>query len=231
MNYVWEVMLKAIDQGIPEQNIRFQVGKDYSAYMELSGEYLNQEKIEHNAVIELNPYFRFFDIFKDLFHPDLILYPKLRENLSNLILHQLAQNDRFSGMTKEEYYKKLLYHDLDREVFGQNARKAISLFYKEEQAIILSGILRQYETGSSLDLFTDMMESLIPNNIVYHSNENPYEILIYIGQKREKRLTEKVDFLIYTFVEIPYCTDIYYEYHFGILGMEETMVLDEITMC
>lgn len=231
MNYVWEVMLNAVDQGIPQQNIRFQIGKDYSAYMELSSEYLNQEKLEQNAVIELNPYFRFFDIFKDLFQPDLMLYPKLRENLSNLILHQLAQNDKLSGMTKEEYFKKLLYHDLEQEVFGENARKAISLFYKEEQAIILSGILRQYETGSSLDLFTDMMESLIPNNIVYHSNENPYEILIYIGQKREKRLTEKINFLIYTFVEIPYFTDIYYEYHFGILGMEETMVLDEISMC
>ena len=97
--------------------------------------------------------------------------------------------------------------------------------------MILSGLLRQYQTGSSLDIFNDMVEELIPQNIIYRSNENFYEILVYIGVKKEKRISEKMDFLVRMFVDLPYHVDIYYEYHFGIIGVEATMRIDEIALC
>ena len=102
---------------------------------------------------------------------------------------------------------------------------------REEQEIILSGLLRQYQTGSSLDIFKDMVEALIPENIIYHSNENFYEILVYIGARKEKRIASRVEFLVDMFVDLPYHVDIYYEHHFGILGVEPTMKIDEIALC
>ena len=65
MNYLWEVMLKLREQGLPEHSIRYQMPDEFSAYMELSMPYLNQESIEENAVVEINPYYRFYHIFKD----------------------------------------------------------------------------------------------------------------------------------------------------------------------
>lgn len=231
MNYLWNVLLQAKKQQIEEKKLKFQMAKHYSAYMEISNVYLNQSKLTDDCMIEVNPYYRFFDIFKDMFQPNLTEYEELRKSLTNLIFHQLAQNDVLSGMTKEEYYKKLLYKDFQNGRFGEENKKRISYFDREEREVILSGLLRQYETGSSLDLFKDMMEALILNNIVYHSNQNPYEILIFIGQRERKELKEKVRFLIEMFLEIPYEVDIYYEHHFGIIEMEETMVIDEIMLC
>ena len=117
------------------------------------------------------------------------------------------------------------------DAFGSDAREAIALFSRDEREFILSGLLKQYETGSSLDIFKDMMETLIPNNIVYLSNQNSFELLVYIGRKKDKVLEDKMRFLIKMFVEIPYHVEIYYEYHFGIMGMEETMSVDEIILC
>jgi len=231
MNFLWEAMLQAKRQGIPKSDIRFRAASNYSAYMEVSEPCLNQNKVEKGSVIEVNPYYRFYEIFKDMLHPDMTEFPQLRENLTNLIFHQLAENDQLSGMTREEYHKKLLYRDFEQGVFGKKAKEAMQLFQKEEQEILLSGLLRQYETGSSLDLFTDIIKGLISNHIVYHSNQNSYEILIYVGQKKGKTIVEKLNFLIHMFAEVTYDIEIYYEYHFGILGMEETMVIDEITMC
>ena len=134
-------------------------------------------------------------------------------------------------MTREEYYKKLLYEDFMGDAFGSDAREAIALFSRDEREFILSGLLKQYETGSSLDIFKDMMETLIPNNIVYLSSQNSFELLVYIGWKKDKVLEDKMRFLIKMFVEIPYHVEIYYEYHFGIMGMEETMSMDEIILC
>ena len=231
MNYLWEVMLALKKCGVPEKNIRFQMPREFSAYMELSGSYLNQKEIEEGEIIEINPYYRFYNIFKDFFRPHQKEFSKLKENLFHLIFHQLMQNDAVSGMSREEYYKKLLYQDLEDHAFGTQARETMALFCREEQEILLSGLLKQYETGSSLDMFKDMMEALIPRNIVYHSNQNSYEILIYIGQKKEKEIVKKLDFLINMFLELPYYVDIYYEYHFGIIEMAETMEIDEIILC
>lgn len=230
MNYLWEVLLRAKQQGIKENTIRFVMAKNYSAYMEIAGEFLNQDTLEKSSVVEVNPYFRFYDIFKDLYAPELQDYPKLRDSLTNLLLHQLAQNDVLSGMTREEYYKKLLFQDLEQGAFGERAVEAIRLFERDEQEVVLSGMLRQYQTGSSLDIFKDMMEELVPNNIVYHSNDNFYEVLVYVDQKQNKRISTRIEFLIQMFIELPYHVDIYYEYHFGILGVGETMKIDEIAL-
>ncbi|WP_124065292.1 hypothetical protein [Clostridium sp. E02] len=231
MNYLWGVMLQLKRQGIPEKSIRFQMAHEFSTYMELSTPYLNQIELEEGSVIEVNPYYRFYNIFKDLFQPDLEEFSTLRGNLFHLILHQLAQNDVLSGMTKEEYHKKLLYQDLMEDAFGTKAKESVILFDGEEREVILSGLLKQYETGSSLDMFKDMMEALIPNNIVYHSNQNSYEILVYIGREKDKTIIAKMDFLVKMFIELPYHVDVFYNYHFGIVEIDETMVIDEITLC
>lgn len=231
MNYLWEAMLQLRKQGVTESTVRFKMPRRFSSYMELSIPCLNQEEMGEGEVIEVNPYYRFYNIFKDFYQPDLKDYPMLRDNLFHLIFHLLAQNDALSGMTKEEYHKKLLYRDLEECAFGESARNAIGLFTRDEREFILSGMLKQYETGSSLDMFKDMMEELIPDNIVYHSNQNSYEILVFIGRKMDKTLEGKMGFLVNMFVELPYHVEIYYEHHFGIMAIEETMEIDEIIMC
>ncbi len=230
MNVLWEVLLKARQQGFDEKELRFVIAKDYSAYMEVSNICLNEDTLRRPAVIEFNPYYRFYDIFRDMYQPDVTDFPELRESLTNLLLHQLAQNDIVSGMTREEYYKELLYRDLDGGAFGTEAARAIRLFKRDSREVILSGLLRQYQTGSSLDIFRDMVEELIPCSIVYHSNSNANEVLVYVGLKKGRKIMAKMDFLVEMFIELPYSVDVYYEYHFGILGMEDTMRIDEIMM-
>ena len=231
MNYLWEAFLKAEEQGIEKDKIRFFFFLSYSGYMEIADRFLNQKELQEQLEIEVNPYYRFYDIFKDLFHPEMWEFPDLRKSLANLIFHLLAENDSMSGMTKEEYYKHFLYQNIRDGFFGWDAAETIELFKREERELILSGILRQYQTGSSLDIFKDMAEELIPESIIYHSNENYYEILVYVGVKKEEKIVAKVEFLVKLFVDLPYHVDVYYEHHFGIIGVEETMRIDEIALC
>ena len=196
MNYLWEAFLKAEEQGIEKDKIRFLIAESYSGYMEIADRFLNQKELQEQLETEVNPYYRFYDIFKDLFHPEMWEFPDLRKSLANLIFHLLAENDSMSGMTKEEYYKHFLYQNIRDGFFGWDAAETIELFKREERELILSGILRQYQTGSSLDIFKDMAEELIPESIIYHSNENYYEILVYVGVKKEEKIVAKVEFLV-----------------------------------
>ena len=65
MNYIWDIIIKARQLGIDETKIKFIAAKSYSPYMELSNENINFKDIEQE--VELNPYYRFFEIFKYFF--------------------------------------------------------------------------------------------------------------------------------------------------------------------
>ena len=64
MNYIWELTIKAIQKGIDESDIFYIIGQPFSAYMELSMECMNEKEIPQN--VEINPFYRYFDIFKQL---------------------------------------------------------------------------------------------------------------------------------------------------------------------
>lgn len=229
MRYLWEVVLKAREEKIPLGSIRFIHAPRGSGYMELALPCLNQTEIS-GTEIEVNTYYRFYSVFRDMFSPEQKEYPALRRSLTDLILHMLAENDVRSGMTKEEYYKKLLARDVGSGVFGSGVGIVFAALKEEERGLLMSGWLRSFCTGSSLAIFTDMIHGLVEDSIVYHNNDSPREMLIYTGLKKTGELELKIRILVDLFLDIQYKTEIFYEYHFGILGVEETMQIDEIAM-
>lgn len=231
MNYLWEILLQAKAQGIAEEDIRFQQARSYSPYIELAEECLNIKKLEKPCLVELNPNYRFQKVFQELFHPDVTEYPVLRESLFQLLIHQIGENDIRAGMTREEYYKKMLGKAFAGGVYGKVKKDAFLLFQGMEREILLEGLLTLYREGDSVELFRRVMTALIPRCIVYGSNDNPYEILIYVGARQTEELEKKVNFVIEQFLNIRYQPDLYYVYHFGIIGMEETMQVGEIAIC
>ena len=181
--------------------------------------------------VEVNTYYRFYDIFCEMFPPDEAEFPSLRESLTNLCLHMLAQNDIRMGMTREDYHKRLLAKEILDGNFGEIAGNVFRSMSSKEQEILLGGWLNSFRTGSVLPVFLDMVHGLVADSIVYHNNAYPDEILIYTGWKRERNLEQRIRFLIDTFLDIRYRVEIFYEYHFGIIGVEETMRIGEIAIC
>ena len=230
MRELWEVVLEAKKEQIPLKDLRFVHEGKGSAYIELSLPFMNQEELQGEKVIGVNTYCRFYSIFKHMYQKKKKEFPYLRNSLTNLILHLLAENDARRGMTKEEYYKKLLIRDIQSGVFGKEAIQVFDHMEKEEQDKLMSGWLRSYRTGSSLAIFIDMVHSLIDNSIVYHNNDFPEELLVYTSSRKTDELEQRLQFLIELFLDIQYRVEIYYEYHFGIIGMEDTMQIDEIAL-
>lgn len=230
MNYLWEAELEARNAGIKRRNIRFRHTSNSSPYMEVALEMLNQEDIQGMNEIPVNTYFRFYSIFKDMFRPGYQEYPALRESLTNLILHMIASNDARKGMTREEYHKKMLLKDIQTGCFGAEIQNQFELFEKKQQEILLSGWLRNYRAGSSLTSFTDMVHAVIDDSIVYHGKDMPDEILIYTSLKNTSESEQKLSLLADIFLPVHYQVIVFYEYHFGIIGIDDTMVMDEIAM-
>ena len=88
--------------------------------------------------MEVNTYYRFYSIFKNMFPPEQAEFPALRDSLTNLALHMIAQNDVIKGMTREDYYKKLLADEVMDGSFGSLAREVFCEMNRKEQEKLLS---------------------------------------------------------------------------------------------
>lgn len=230
MMYLWEAALGAAEEGMSLKDLRFRHTEHGSPWMEMAVPYLNQEGPLGEKELEVNTCVRFHDIFRGLFEPDLTEIPDLRESLTNLVLHQLAENDVRRGMSREEYHKKLLAGDIRAGVYGTSVCQAFESLPAAEREILLGGWLRSFRTGSSLLLFADMVHRLVKDSMVYRNRACPDEILLYTERKNTRELEQKLGLLRDLFLDIPYRLEIFYVHHFGILGLDCTMAADEIAI-
>ena len=95
---------------------------------------------------------------------------------------------------------------------------------------LLRLILKLYQCGSSVYLFREVMRYLYPDSLVYASNEDVRQILIYVGRKETETEQKKLEFLQGMFLPIYYHVFIFWEHHFGIIDVEETMELDHMVL-
>ena len=71
MNYIWDILIKAEEQGIRKSDIKFKNADICSPYMETSFSCLNTSFLNKDIPIEVNPCYRYFKIFRELFDINL----------------------------------------------------------------------------------------------------------------------------------------------------------------
>ncbi|MGR6545095.1 iron-dependent peroxidase [Paenibacillus tundrae] len=228
MNYIWDVMLNAQLKGIDSSNINFIPAENYSPYMELSLEDLNVREIEQT--IEVNPYYRFYSIFKNLFLPDDKEVYELRENLFDILVHFLGLIDLHQGMNKREYYIRFFKRDLSEGVYGSKIASIFNDLTREEQDKISEGLLMVYETGELIHFLKQTMSKVFKKSIIYANCEEKNELLIYMGQEKTAHANSKVELIMALFLPLHFTIEIYWDYHFGILEEENTMKIEGIAL-
>lgn len=228
MNYIWDLLIKAKKAGFQKKDIEFFLPNTYSPYMELSNEYLNGTAIVQRMGV--NPYYRFYEIFKDLFSLDNHEEEALRQVLLDLVLHFLAEIDFVQGMNKREYYIQFVLKDMEDGIFGRVVKENIGLFSKEEQEEISLHVLRLYKSGEAVYLLKETLRKIFKDCSVYAKCDEKDELLIYIGKQRNRETQAKIDLLLQLFLPVRFQTVIYWEKHFGIIDIDETMKVEHIAL-
>lgn len=230
MNYIWEVLLKADKEGVPRKDLKFVQAEICSPYMEVSFNDLNSTSLPEDNIIEVNEKYRFYEIFKDLFNINFKEDKELRNVLLDIVLHYLGELDLKQGLVKKEFYKKFLLKDILNGEFGEKLTENILYFKKEELDVFLDGFITLYKTGISLELFSKVLTKIFKGSIIYSNQEQTKKIYIYLDQEKTKELEIKIEILLDTFLAINMRPLIFWNKHFGIFGLENTMKIDEIVM-
>lgn len=71
---------------------------------------------------------------------------------------------------------------------------------------------------------------MYPESLVYASNEAVRQVLVYVGVKEKEEERERLEFLQDMFLTINYRVFLFWEHHFGIMDVDETMEMDEMVL-
>jgi hypothetical protein len=228
MNYLWDLVIQAAGDGIAKNTLTFAPAGRYSPYLELSDENLNFQVVPLR--VELNPYYRFYEIFKDLFDPNQTDLAELREVLFDIAIHFLTDIDLQQGMNKTEFYWRYCVKELTEGVLGTDLQKRFAFFTPAEQESIAQNLLQLLISGEMLHWLRRSFRQIFPDSIIYANYEAGNELLFFIPYARTRENETKLEFLQALFMPLRFRTGVYWTDHFGVIGMEETMVTGYIAL-
>ena len=230
MTYVWEVLVKADDQGFPRNRLRFSPAILPSPYTEVAFEELNRDYVSEEP-IEINTDYWHGAIFGHLTGGSgFIDYQELKSTLFDILMHSVAETNMLEGLCKNEYHGLLLKRDLEGGIFGQEKRDVFATFARWQSRHIISSMVRLYQIGPSVALFKAVMRGAYPRSIIYLDKARGRELLVYIGKKETPELRQQVNFLLSMFVTFDFVTHLFWDLHFGHMGVDETLELDEFVI-
>ena len=101
---------------------------------------------------------------------------------------------------------------------------------KNKQLAVAEEILCVIETGSSVNSFCHIMKQIFENCIIYQNRAHPQKIYVYIGKERDENLQKQWKMIRETFLPIDIEVKIFWKNHFGIMGIDATMIADKIAI-
>ncbi|WP_300810079.1 hypothetical protein [uncultured Acetatifactor sp.] len=229
MNYVWEVLLAARESDTEDTALHFYPEREPSPYMEASFAEMNLTAPEDDKV-GVNPLYRFSDVFSGMFVPDIQDYEKARSLFLDVFMHCMARSDLRSGMHRQEYYFRFLREDLLGNVFGRQAAEAFSLFGMREQKRIVAALFSLYRSGHGKAIFRKLMTELYVDSIVYEGRDRAEALYLYVGKRETEEERKRVGFLTDTFLPVNEEVKVFYDSHFGVMDLDETMTMDRIML-
>lgn len=229
MNFLWDIALKAQQQGKKEEELLFCQAREYSPFYEQAFSYLNETKVEE-AVIELNLLVRFAEIFQYILAEDNRQYPEFEKYLIDAALHMILHADIYHGVSKRDIYIRKLTQEIENGTYWKRAAEEFKLIPFEKRSRIATLVLNQIQTGASVMTFRRALLVLFPNAVLYQIKAERKKLLLYLKMDKNKTDERMLQLIEDMFLPVSYHLRVFWKYHFGIIGVDDTMKIDEIAI-
>lgn len=223
MNYIWDILLRAREQGFSDADVFFCQAENYSPWYEQSFSCLNEAQVT-DPHIEINTLYRFSSIFQELLHEQA--RPELQKYLLDVAAHILADRELLSGLCSQDFYVQKLMLEMRAGTLGTGLASMCAVFNRDEQRKLAALLLLQYQVGSALPIFQKAVTQFYPDCLVYQVKHEPEVILLYLGLPASEE--PRIYALRELFLPVQYQLRVFWEPHFGVIGVDATMHTDNI---
>lgn len=235
MNFIWDIVLRAQENGIEKDSLFFWQAQESSPYYEHSFPLINQREVG-GGVVEINALYRFSHIFQELLHPEFMRNPvyvglvTFIVHFYDVLIHYLSEIDLRHGLNRREFYVRELRREVLAGVFGRCAAVGMRSLRRDRQLRMADELLRQMQAGSNLRSFRRAVLVVFPDSILYQSNFDRQQLLLYVGRAENDERAAQMAFLLEGFLPLGFRVRIFWTHHFGILGVDATMCTDKIAL-
>ena len=229
MNCVWEVVLKAKKSGYGLEELIFINSQSPSPYTESSFDFLNSDTVEDRE-IEINPLYRFATQLGEIFLPDVVGYENVRAMFLDVMLHYVAIWDLRSGGDKKELRAMYILNEIQEGRFLKSIRETLLDLELNKAKRIIFCLLDLYKCKDYITIFRKALKELYPKANLYIHSENLRKLILFTGVDKTKKDMERIEMLKELFLPISYETDIFWKYHFGIVGVKESMKIGKMAL-
>ena len=144
----------------------------------------------------------------------------------DLAVHILVDRELLSGLSSQDFYVQKLMLEMRDGTLGVSLARMCSAFNYVEQRKLATLLLLQYQIGSTLSIFQKAVTQLYPDCLVYQVKNEPEVILLYLGIPASEE--PRIHTLQELFLPIQYQLRVFWESHFGVIGVDATMHTDNI---
>lgn len=229
MNCVWEVVLKAKKSGYGLEELIFINSQSPSPYTESSFDFLNSDTVDDRE-IEINPLYRFATQLGEIFLPDVVGYENVRAMFLDIMLHYVAVWDLRSGGDKKELRAMYILREIQEGRFLKSIRETLLDLELNKAKRIIFCLLDLYKCKDYITIFRKALKELYPKANLYIHSENLRKLILFTGVDKTKKDMERIEMLKELFLPISYETDIFWKYHFGIIGVKESMKIGKMAL-
>ena len=186
--------------------------------------------VVHDREIEINPLYRFATQLGEIFLPDVVGYENVRAMFLDVMLHYVAIWDLRSGGDKKELRAKYILKEVQEGRFLKSIRETLlDLEFNKAKRIIFC-LLDLYKCKDYITIFRKALKELYPKANLYIHSENLRKLILFTGVDKTKKDMERIEMLKELFLPISYETDIFWKYHFGIVGVKESMKIGKMAL-
>ena len=215
------------------KNIKFISEEGYSPYLEINGDFLNEFRMENE--IKVNPFIRFNSIFSNFLEifqeTEEEKYKEIRKKFIHEVLMCLREMDYITGTTIVDIYCEKILKDIEGGVFGDELMADFKKLMEEEKNAMVLLYYDKIVTGKEgFDVFSNGIKCFFPDSIIYQKKYERKKVVIYINREKKKENRNKVKIMENLFLPLGVKVKYYWKNHFGVINVEKTLKLGEVSV-
>ena len=218
MKRLWQAAMEALENGISEEELFFDVTDTSSPYGEATVKNAYSPFGPDAGAVAVNPYYSYEAIFAHLLKPGRV--PELTRFLCDLILHHLWEVDACAGMDLEAFYVRFLAEDIRNGAFGPEF--PVRDFSEKEIRRIAWQYLRLCRTGDYERCFCDALCRLYRNAWVNVREDG--SLVVFVNDAASLANERRVQALLGVFLQAGRKRRVFWDIPPGIVECEETPI-------
>lgn len=209
-----------------QTKIRYQQAEHFSPYCESVADSIKQ-LFDGTTQITMNTFYRFDDIFLPLFECDDIS-ENVREWLLDCMMHLLTRLELRSGVDARECATRIQWAQIESGSYGKRLKYLFERFPREKRYIATWFMVQQERNRESVTMFAKALIGILQDGVLYKDEENPKELLLYIGREEDESVLNEIEFSKEAFLPFEYQLRVFWKSSFGIIGDDRCMQLGNI---